>query len=52
MNSKIAEIKNNLEGINSKLINKEEQISEMEERVLKIISTEKRKNWGESKRLL
>ena len=41
MNSAIAKMKNNLEGSNSRLTEAEEQISEVEDRVVKITATEK-----------
>ena len=43
MNSTIAEIKNNLEGINSRLMEAEELISEVEDRVVEITATENNK---------
>ena len=43
MNSATAEMKNNLEGINSRLTEAEEQLSELEGRVVEITATEKNK---------
>ena len=43
MNSTISEIKNNLEGTNSRLTEAEEQISEVEDRVVEITATGKNK---------
>ena len=40
-NSAIAEMKNNLEGTNSRLMEAEEQISEVEGRVVEITAAEK-----------
>ena len=42
-NSAIAEMKNNLEGTNSRLMEAEEQMSEVEDRVAEIIATGKKK---------
>ena len=39
MNSALAEIKNNLEGTNSRLMEEEEEISEVEDRVVEITAT-------------
>ena len=39
MNSAVVEIKNNLEGTNSRLMEAEEQISEVEDRVVEITAT-------------
>ena len=39
----IIEIKNALEGINSRLDHKEEQISELEDRIVEIIQAEQKK---------
>ena len=55
MNSALAEIKNNLEGTNSRLMEGEEEISEVEDRVVEITATEKNKEktnekYGESLR--
>ena len=43
MNSTLAEMKNNLEGTNSRLMEAEEWISEVEDRVVEIAATEKSK---------
>ena len=43
MSHAIAEVKNNLEGTNSRLTEAEEQISEVEDRVVEITATEKKK---------
>ena len=43
MNSAIAEMKNNLEGTNSRLMEAEERISELEDRVVEITATVKNK---------
>ena len=58
MDSTISEMKNKLEGINSRIRDAEEWIIVMENRVVEITATEKNKekknekNWGESKRYL
>ena len=43
MNSTLAEMKNNLEGTNSRLMEAEEWISEVEDRVVEIAAAEKSK---------
>ena len=43
VSSAVPEVKNNLEGTNSRLTETEEQISEMEDRVVEITATEKNK---------
>ena len=49
MNNTITEIKNTLEGTNSRITKAEEQISELEDRMMKITAEEqiKRKEWKE-----
>ena len=51
MNSTIDKMKNNLEGINSSLIQAEEWISEVEDRVVEITTTEKNKEKRMKKKL-
>ena len=49
MNNIITEMKNTLEGINSRITEAEEQISELEDRVVEINVTEQnkeKKKWG------
>ena len=41
----ITEVKNTLEGINSRLNDTKEQISELEDRVMEIIAPEQEKEW-------
>ena len=51
----ITEVKNALEGINSRLDDTEQWISELEGRVVEITEAEKKKefkNWGQVKRCL
>ena len=43
MNNIITEMKNTLEGINSKITDAEEQISELEDRMVEITATEQNK---------
>ena len=43
MNNTITEVKNTLEGINSRIIKAEEQISELEDRMVEITATEQNK---------
>ena len=43
MNNTITEIKNTLEGIDSRITEAEEQISELEDRMVEIAATEKNK---------
>ena len=43
MNNTITEIKNTLEGINSRINEAEEQISELEDRMVEIIAVEQNK---------
>ena len=43
IHSTISEMKNTLEGINSRIMETEEQISEVEDRVVEITVTEKKK---------
>ena len=40
MNNKINEIKNSLEGINSRITEAEEQISDLEDKIVEITTTE------------
>ena len=43
MNNKINEIKNSLEGINSRITEAEEQISDLEDKIVEIATTEQNK---------
>ena len=53
MNNTITEMKNTLEGINSKITEAEEWISDLEERMVEIAASEQRKKnektWRQSK---
>ena len=53
MNNVIAEMKNNLEGTNSRLMEAEEWISELEDSVVEITAAEKnlKKEWKKLRRL-
>ena len=56
MNNIINEIKNSLEGINSRITEAEEWISDLEDKIVEIATTEQskenEKNWGHSQRPL
>ena len=49
MNNTITEMKNTLEGINSGITESEEQISELEDKVVEITATEQNKEKNEKK---
>ena len=48
MNNTINEIKNSLEGINSRIIEGEERISDLEDKILEITTTEQNKKKNEN----
>ena len=51
MNSTISDMKNTLEGINSRITEAEERISGVEDRVMEITATEKNKEGKEMRRV-
>ena len=46
MNNTINEIKNSLEGINSRITEAEERISDLEDKIVEITATEQNKEYG------
>ena len=49
MNNTINELKNTLEGINSRITEAEEQRSDLEEKIVEIMTTEKNKKKGKER---